>query len=83
LISASFSTGKATEVLRYQIGSDARYAELERQPRLAGEARMALFCHLEVIVVKSDGAKTQRDHEDDPDKRILQVCPQHRGDQKT
>ena len=59
-------------------GGDAGDHELDRQPRLAGEAEMRLLGDLQVVVVEADRAEAERDQQHDPDIDAGEVGPQQR-----
>ena len=60
---------------------NAGNGELRQQPHLARKALGRRLGDLEEIVIKADGAETQRHEQHGPDIEIAQVGPQQRGNE--
>ena len=69
--------------LHHEEGGDGGDDELDAEPRLAGKALVALFRHLEIIVVKADGAKAERHHQHGDHIDVGQIGPKQRAAEDT
>ena len=63
-----------------EAGGDGSDEQLQPQAHAAGEARRGAARHLQVVVIKADGAVADRHAQHDPDVGVAEVRPQQRRD---
>ena len=60
-----------------RIAGGQRNQQLEQEAGAPGEPGMGLLRHLQIVVIESDDAETERHREHDPDIGIERIGPQH------
>ena len=72
--------GRVAAEPHQRVAGHQRNHAFDEQPQLAGEAAMALFCHLQIIVIEADEAEAERHRQHDPDIGVQRIGPQQRRD---